>query len=104
MQQADLASIIAGSVPAPGNFDPFTEYQGREMIEALIQGLIDVLNVFDGDADSELNGDEAEDCEGQDFVGMDGNLLCSIPFCTDPDMEDDEYAAGCDNELREWWR
>jgi hypothetical protein len=65
----------------------------RNDLEALTERLIDYLDEQDGDADTELNGDEQDACNAEDDFGGGSNVgTWGHPGCpiSDPDLAVDD--------------
>ena len=71
----------------------------RSQVEAFIAVAIDLLDVFDGEPDVELNGDEADNTNAEDEMLIDGSVG-SGPGCiiSDPDMAVDDIACDADDD------
>jgi hypothetical protein len=69
----------------------------RSQVEAFIAVAIDLLDVFDGDTDVELNGDEVDGTNAEDELPRDSSVG-SGPRCiiSDPDLAVDD--EGCDTD------
>jgi CRISPR/Cas system CSM-associated protein Csm2 small subunit len=44
--------------------NPLRRKQVEQLTEQLVEVLIEMMNIVDGDADTEAIGDECEDCDG----------------------------------------
>jgi hypothetical protein len=73
----------------------------RQKIEATIEHLVGLLDLADGDADVELNGDETDHTHGEDegHCGSNTNSW-SGPGCpiADPDMSVDDFGELVDED------
>ena len=88
---------LPGTIPPMPAVARILSRYDRPKMEACIAVALDLLDVLDGDADAELNGDEADGSGAEDdFCPQNANWK-GAPGCpiSDPDMAADDI--GCDD-------